>query len=310
MSGNRTVRKAIIPVAGRATRLFPASAAVPKGLLPLVDLDGAARAVLHVILRQARAGGIEQFAVVVSPGQEEQFRRYFARHEDPLAGRWGDAAAVAARELADLAERVSYVTQPAPEGLGHAVWCARRFAGDEPVLVLLGDFLFYPASPDDRSPLGELCELYARVGGVSLTAVERRRIETLALHGTLAGEPVSVGGDSVYRIGDIVEKPDPQTARDRLATRGLPADAFLTHAGAYVFGPAIFDALEQLVRDDRRQRGEIQLTAAQEILVRARQDYFAVELPHCRTLDVGTPQGFADAQRWLTDARRSGGPSL
>src|SRR5689334_12661299 len=103
MAETRSITKAVIPVAGRATRHFPAGAVLPKGLFPLADADGVTRATIHIILRYARQGGIEQFALVVSPGQEEAFSKYFARHEDALAGRLGPQAMAEAQDIVDLA---------------------------------------------------------------------------------------------------------------------------------------------------------------------------------------------------------------
>ncbi len=309
-SGGR-VSKAVIPVAGLGTRLFPATAAVPKALLALTDVDGVARALLHILLRTARQGGIERFGLVVSPGQEEPLRQYFRPHALALSGAWGEDAAREAREIEALAERITYIGQPTAEGFGHAVWCGRGFVDGEPFVLLLGDQLLVSrgeGAPD--GPIGRLLAAWVATGGVSVTAVEPRPASELRHHGTLAGEPLAapaVEGVRLWRVRDIVEKPDPQLARRRLRSAGLDEDTYLTHAGAYVFGPEVVGCLDELVRGDVRERGEIQLTAAQARLASGREDYFAAQLVGYATCDAGNPAGLADTQAVLADCRALAG---
>ena len=171
MAGKQRITKAVIPVAGRGTRLYPAGLAVPKPLFPLVQSDGLVRPVIQTVLRQALAGGIEQIALVVSPEQIDSLRGYLRPHEELPAGLGGGAMAAEMDELAELGKRITYITQTKPQGLGHAVWCARDFADGEPVLVVLGDHVFL--SPDSEPPPARrITDVFARLDSVSVTGVE------------------------------------------------------------------------------------------------------------------------------------------
>lgn len=292
----RAVRTAVIPVAGMATRHFPASRAVPKGLFPLVDTDGVTRPVAHVIARQAVGAGIERVVFIVSPGQDGPLRAYFCVEAEAPA-KLGERGRREAREIADLAGRIAYVVQPTPEGFGHAVWCAREAVESEPFLLMLGDFVYLPLEADDVPPVRQVLEAYAAAGGVAMVGLQLTPGEQLHLHGTLRGE--FLGREAhpslrLLRMRDIVEKPDPQTARRRLVTPFLPPNAYLTHAGLYVFGRELFEALGSLVQADRREGGEIQLATAEAMLMEGRDDFHGW-LVQGTSLDMGTPSGLVHA---------------
>ena len=299
MAQTWSITKAVIPVAGKASRHFPASAVLPKGLFPLVDADGVTRATIHIILRYARQGGIEQVALVVSPGQEEAFRGYFTRHEDALAGRLGPKAMAEAREIVELAGRITYITQAAPAGFGHAVWCAKSFVAGQPFLVMLGDYVYSNCSPGaDNAPENGVRQLRAAFDackGVSVTGVRASPASEIELCGTLGCD---LADGLMYRVRDIVEKPSLDVARSRLSTEGLGSDEFLTHAGLYAFAPAIFDALEQVMQARQAEAGEVQLTDAQRILLNSGEPYYALRIAHM-PLDMGTPAGLARTQSLL-----------
>ena len=291
MAGSRHITQAVIPVAGRGRRLYPASLAAPKCLMPLVDADGIARPVIHMILRAAVAGGIERVALVVSPEHEPLLRRYFSgRYRDELT-RIGKAEI--ADELAALGERLTYLAAPSPEGFGHAVWLTRDWAAGEPVLVMLGDTVIVPAL-GVKPPVGQLLEHFGRFDAVGVIGAAVTPADGVHLCGTLAGEPIETDS-SVYRITNLMEKPSPEQARRSLRTPGLAGDRFLTHFGLYAFSPEVFDALDELVRANRREGGEIQLTSAEALLVGRGRDLLAAVLAG-RAMDVGTGEGLAGTQ--------------
>jgi UTP--glucose-1-phosphate uridylyltransferase len=135
------VRKAVITAAGRGTRQYPATSIVQKELLPLVDTDGLTKPVLQIIIEEAMDAGIEEVCIVVSPGDEEQFRQYFRGLTKEMlpafAGK--DWALKASERLAQIEKALSFVTQHTPEGYGHAVYQTKNFVGNEHFLLLLGD---------------------------------------------------------------------------------------------------------------------------------------------------------------------------
>src|SRR3712207_4546378 len=130
------VRKAVITAAGRGTRQFPATRAIQKELLPLVDCDGITKPTMQIIVEECLASGIEDICLVVAKGDAEPFQRHFSRlsEEERRIFRNKEWALAQADALRRMQERITYVEQPAPEGYGNAVYQAREFVGDEPFL--------------------------------------------------------------------------------------------------------------------------------------------------------------------------------
>lgn len=273
------IRKAIIPVAGRATRLRPASYAIPKGLFPLVDADGRAKPAIHLILEEAFGSGIEQACLVTGPGEDTPYRRYAAALADSGEPEW-----------ARIATRISFASQSTPEGYGHAVLCARDFAAGEPVLVMLGDHVYRSAAsrPCARQLLDCFHDFQAATSAVQPTPAAQ-----LHLFGTIGGWPVPEH-PGVYEVEEIVEKPALEVARARLRVPGLAPDTYLCWFGLHAMTPAIFDVLAEDVAARRRERGEYQFTGAQARLAQ-RERYLACEIAG-RRYDLGDPEGLLATQ--------------
>src|SRR6478672_4770985 len=144
------VRKAVITAAGRGTRQYPASSAVQKEMFPLVDRDGLTKPVIQIIGEEAIESGIEQICIITQPGEEPEYREYFRRmtDEDARAFRGKDWAILASEKLAHFGERLHFAEQDSPEGFGHAVYQAKRFVGDDPFLLMLGDHVYMSDTKD------------------------------------------------------------------------------------------------------------------------------------------------------------------
>ena len=231
------VRKAIFPVGGLGARFLPATKAMPKGMLPIVD-----RPLIQYAVEEAKAAGIEQFIFVTGRGKtaiEDHFD-----HSYELAATLAERGRT--RDLALLADlllppgQVAYLRQQNPSGLGHAVWCARHLAAGEPVAVLLADDMVMAATPCLKQMVSE----YNRVGG-NLVAVMDVPREHTNRYGVLAtgreeGRLVEVRG--------LVEKPKPEEAPSTLSV-----------IGRYILQPQVFD----LIADQAPGAGgEVQLTDA------------------------------------------------
>jgi UTP--glucose-1-phosphate uridylyltransferase len=280
------VTKALIPVAGLGTRMRPVSFVVPKAMLPLVDAGDRIRTVLHVILAEVRAAGIERAAVITSPGHADALRAYF-----DAVRRSGEG---------DIPEHLEYVIQPSAAGFGDAVLRGASFAGDEPFLLMLGDHV-HIADAGRPCCAAQVVAAFDRRQAAAMVGMQPVGTEELAKVGAGRGEPIE---DRLYRCTDLVEKPDAATARARLVTPGLDADRFLAHAGIYVFTGEILRILTELSSLDRPGREEIELTDAQSLLLaRYGESYFLYRIAG-RAYDTGTPSGYAEAQAAL---RRSDG---
>jgi UTP--glucose-1-phosphate uridylyltransferase len=263
----KKVRKAVVPVAGLGTRFLPATKAVPKEMLPLVDVPS-----IQIIVEECVAAGIEEIIFITARGKsaiEDHFDR--APELEALLERRGkkqDLATV--RRLSELARFVS-VRQGEARGLGHAVLCARAAVGDEPFAVLLGDDLLDAEVPGIR----QLIEVYERTG-TGVVGLKEVPAGQEHLYGIVGGERTS---PRELRVDRLIEKPAPGTAPSRLAI-----------IGRYLLPPEIFDILEQTPpgRGD-----EIQLTDGLATLC-ARAGLHGLEMEG-RRFDVGDRAGYVVA---------------
>lgn len=276
------VRKAVIPAAGMGTRFLPATKAVPKEMIPLVD-----KPAIQYTVEEAVAAGITDILVITGRGKgaiEDHFDRT-PELEHLLARGGKDADVGAVRAIAGLAQ-VHFVRQGEPLGLGHAVGMARRHVGDEPFAVMLPDDVFHPRA----GVLAGMILAHERTGGSVLCLKNVDRRET-ALYGVAAVDP---GPDHLVTVRSLVEKPAPDDA---------PSD--LGVMGRYVLTPAIFDAIEA-TRPGRG--GEVQLTDAIGHLA-GREDVFGYTFAEGR-YDVGNKIDFLKATVHFALERDDLGPDF
>jgi UTP--glucose-1-phosphate uridylyltransferase len=275
------VRTAVIPAAGLGTRFLPATKAVPKGLLPVVDTPA-----LQLVVEEARAAGLNDVIVVIGPDQDA-IRAHFAA--DPALERTLEASgktdALDAVRRATMPD-IRFAVQTEPLGLGHAVSVAEGLVGERPFAVLLGDDLIDPAVP----LLAQMLEGAGRLGASVLAAMRVGERE-ISMYGCI--EPGDADGGLV-RVRSVVEKPSPAEAPSDLAV-----------IGRYVFTPAIFDALR---RTEPGKGGEIQLTDAIGILAHD-EPVFALPFERGRS-DVGNPLDAMKAQVELAAERADIGPAF
>ncbi|MDR0271204.1 UTP--glucose-1-phosphate uridylyltransferase GalU [Paenibacillus sp.] len=258
------IRKAIIPAAGLGTRFLPVTKAMPKEMLPIVD-----KPTIQYIIEEAVASGIEDIIIVTGKGKraiEDHFDNSFEL-EFNLAekGKWELLNEV--RRSSEMAD-IHYIRQKEPKGLGHAIWCARKFIGDEPFAVLLGDDIVEAEIPC----LKQMIDVYEQYG-TSIVGVQPVPKEEVFRYGIVDGRQI---GERVFEAARLIEKPKPSEATSNLAIMGR-----------YILNPHIFELLE---RQSVGVNGEIQLTDALSGLNQKEQilAYHFDGLRH----DVGEKLGF------------------
>ncbi len=264
------VRKAVFPVAGLGTRFLPATKAMPKEMLTVVD-----RPLIQHVVDEAREAGIEHFIFVTGRNKgviEDHFDRQYEL-EQVLAERGKTAELEALNRDLPGPGTTSFTRQQEPLGLGHAVWCARELVGNEPFALLLPDVL---VQTEGKGCLAQMLDAYAAHGG-NIIAVEPVPEDQAKNYGvvSLAGK----GDGRVLPIDGMVEKPKPGTAPSNL-----------TILGRYILQPEIFDILSA---QEKGAGGEIQLTDAMLALLK-RQPFYAVKYEG-RTFDCGSKVGFLTA---------------
>ncbi len=261
------IRKAVIPVAGMGTRFLPASKAIPKEMLTIVD-----RPTIQYIVEEVVASGIEEIVLITSAGKQAIENHFDYNQElDLLLERRGKLRICEElRHLANLIDIVA-VRQKKPLGLGHAIWTARNVVGDEPFMVLLGDDLVVSDQPCAK----QMMSLYNEVQE-SIVAIQTVPLEQTHQYGIVEGEMIR---ERVYEVKRLVEKPAPGTTSSNLAI-----------IGRYILHPDIFDMLS---RTTPGHGGEIQLTDALLALSNKRSMY-AYEFEGDR-YDAGDKMGYLKA---------------
>lgn len=258
------VRKAIIPAAGLGTRFLPATKAMPKEMLPIVD-----KPTIQYIVEEAIESGIEDIIIVTGKGKraiEDHFDNSLELEQILTAKHKYDLLSEV-RKSADMVD-IHYIRQKEPKGLGHAIWCARKFIGDEPFAVLLGDDIISAEKPCIKQMIEKYEEYHT-----SIIGVQRVADEAVSRYGIVDGTPMEA---SFHRVRHLVEKPARELAPSNMAIMGR-----------YILNPAIFDILGNQTPG---AGGEIQLTDAIAALNLAEAVY-AYEFEGKRH-DVGEKMGF------------------
>ena len=263
------VRKAVFPVAGLGTRFLPATKAMPKELLPVVD-----KPVIQYAIEEAKAAGIDEFYFVTGRAKsaiEDHFDVAFEL-EATLQERGRSELLEELSGWLPAAGQIAYTRQQRPLGLGHAVWCARHLVGDEPFAVLLVDDLMV----GDPPCLQEMVEAHAATGGNMVAVMEIPREETRR-YGVL---DVIADAGKLVRAKGVVEKPDPAVAPSTLMI-----------IGRYIIQPEIFGALGEVAPG---AGGEIQLTDGLDRLIRDGQPFHGFRAA-AKRFDCGEKLGYLEA---------------
>ena len=280
---NKPLRKAVLPVAGLGTRFLPATKAMAKEMLPVVD-----KPLIQYAIEEARAAGIEQFCLVTGRGKTAIVEHFDIAFELEATLRERDKRDALELLKATQVEPGSMVTvrQQIPLGLGHAIWCARAFVGDDPFAILLPDDLILADTPC----VAQLARAYQETGGnvVAVTEVPREHTNRYGI--------LKVGRDSgrLVEVTGLVEKPAPKDAPSNLSI-----------IGRYVLMPEV---IEHLARMERGAGGELQLTDAMAKLIGV-QPFHGVRYEG-RRFDCGDKVGFLEAQIAFALKRDDLGPAV
>ncbi|MBV9861395.1 MAG: UTP--glucose-1-phosphate uridylyltransferase GalU [Alphaproteobacteria bacterium] len=280
----KRLRKAVFPVAGLGTRFLPATKAVPKEMIPVVD-----KPLIQYAVEEAKAAGIEEFYFVTGRAKnaiEDHFDRAFE-----LEANLRERGKTDQLEELDAAlpapGQISYTRQQSPLGLGHAVWCARALVGDEPFAVLLADDLMLC----ERPCLRQMIEAYDETGG-NIVVIEEVPREHTNRYGVL---DVVADDGRLVRAQGVVEKPDPAEAPSNL-----------TIIGRYIIQPEVFG---HLGRGERGSGNEIQLTDGLACLIADGQPFHGLRVEG-RRFDCGDKLGFLEATVALGLKHPELGPGL
>ena len=276
------LRKAVFPVAGLGTRLLPATKAIPKELLTVVD-----RPLIQYAVDEAREAGIEQLIFVTGRGKSSLVDYFDMAFElETTMREKGKSLGALESSRVSFGELVS-VRQQQPLGLGHAVWCAREIVGDEPFAVVLPDDLMH-GTP---GALRQMVDAWEKVGGGNMLCTEEVPQERTASYGIIA--PGKRDG-AITEVVGVVEKPSPDVAPSNLGV-----------IGRYILQPEVMQILD---RGEKGAGGEIQLTDAMAQLI-GKQPFHATTVDAAR-YDCGDKAGYVIANLALALERQDIGPAI
>ncbi len=251
------VTKAIVTAAARGQRSLP--------LQTLIDRDGQQKSVLGIVIEEIMRAGIQEICLIVHPDDEPAFRS--------VAG--------------DAARHVTFVPQHDPRGYGHALWCARAFAGKDPFLHLVGDHLY--VSRTSTGCAQRVVEAAVKES-CAISAVQATREALLPNFGALSGKRVS-GATDLYSVDHVIEKPSPTEAEQHLITPGLRAGHYLCFFGIHVLTPMVMDILDRQVNAAER----VPTISAALLELTSKEKYLALEM-HDYRYNVGVKYGLLNAQ--------------
>lgn len=261
------VRKAIIPAAGLGTRFLPATKAQPKEMIPIVD-----KPTIQYIVEEAAAAGIEDILIISGRNKraiEDHFDKSYELEEELHRKGKQDLLSVV-EDISNIAN-IHYIRQKEAKGLGHAIYCAKSFIGNEPFAVLLGDDIV-----DSKTPcIKQLMNVYNEYQ-TTILGVQKVPLQAVSKYGIIAGNQID---ERVYKVKGLVEKPEIEQAPSNIAI-----------LGRYIISPRIFDFLESATPG---KNGEIWLTDALEQLME-REAMYAYDFEGDR-YDVGDRIGFLKA---------------
>jgi UTP-glucose-1-phosphate uridylyltransferase len=290
------VRKAVIPVAGFGTRLYPATRMLRKEFIPVIDKDGLLKPVILMLIEELYNGGIEEICLIV--GSEGDIELYKKCLLEPLSeehiGKLSPEAKKYEEKIAQISKRLVFRIQKERLGFGHAVFQSRDFCMDEPVLLLLGDTIYY--SDTDKPCCTQLIEAYEKINQPIVSICEVP-LQDVSNFGIIAGQWTD-GTYKMMRINQFIEKPDSSFAEKHLSVGDQSGgQKYYSVFGQYILTPEIFKELEKNVQKGNAKNGEYQLTDAIAAMIDKSALYAFV--PDGKMLDIGNVEAYRKAIEYI-----------
>ena len=282
----KSVKKAIIPVAGNGTRMFPISKSIKKAFLPIIDEDGIIKPVILCLLEEVINAGIEEVCLVIDEDDQIEFDNLFKK---PLSA---DLTAKLSPEMLEyeskilrIGKKIKYVYQKEKLGLGHAVSLCKDFAKNDPTLLVLGDQLYM--TNNEKNCTEQLIDSFSKSGMLTVSVCEVDK-EEVSKYGILSGSIRD--DDNYYYVDKFVEKPDEHSAEEKYYTKHKGQKKYYAVFGEYILTKEVFDCLDDHIRNNIREKGEFQITSALDE-VRSKNGMIAF-IPDGEMLDVGNVKSY------------------
>lgn len=283
------IRKAVIPLAGFGTRLFPATKCLKKSFFPIPDRDGILKPALLILLQQLEEAGIEEICLIIGDDEREEYESFFR----PLSKEYYDKLPEDRLRYEDLilkiGKKVTYAIQKERKGFGHAVYQCREFTDNEPILLLLGDTIYRTDS--EENCMTQMIRAYESCG-LPIVSMHRVPKEDVVHYGILHGQWED-DEQRFLKLDAVIEKPVVSYAEDFLSVSTKDsAENYYAVFGLYVLTPEVFDVLNEHIESGVTQNGEIQLTGALEE-TRRRSGMVGCVVDG-QTFDIGLPDKYLE----------------
>ena len=283
----QNVRKAIIPLAGFGTRVFPATKCFKKCFLPLLDKDGILKPALMIMINELLEAGIDDICLIIGEDEKEDFDRFFNPLADENREKLPEDNLTCEDSILEMRKHITFVYQKERLGFGHAVWLAKEFVDNEPVLLMLGDFVY--KSIVELSCAKQVIDAFKECGK-TLISITEVPVEKVAHYGILSGI-WNNNEETIMNVDSMVEKPTEDYAEQYLGVKNHNHEKkYYATFGQYVLTPEVFSELDREMKQLPTEGSEYGLTVA---LDKVREKYgMCAFVPEGRSYDIGLPQSY------------------
>ena len=285
----KPIKKAIIPVAGNGTRMFPITKCFKKAFLPIVDSDGIVKPVILSLIEEVVDAGIEEVCLIIDENDQKDYDKLFNEPlSDEIVAKLSPEQLEYEKKIQSIGKKIKYIYQKEKLGLGHAVSLCENFVNGEPVLLVLGDQLY--KSYTNQSCTEQFLNSYAQTNKLSVSVCEVNEND-VGRYGILSGK-VDTGKD-YYEVDKMVEKPDVTSAKEKYYTLKNNLKKYYAVFGEYILTEDVFKLLKENIKNDKKENGEFQITS---VLDEVREkDGMIAFIPQGEMLDVGNVNAYRDA---------------
>ena len=285
----RPITKAIIPVAGNGSRMYPITKLLRKAFLPVIDEDGILKPALMCLLEELDEAGIEKICLIIDEDDKKDYEKFFDQPlSEDIARKLSSELLEYEKKIEKIGKKIEYVYQKEKLGLGHAVSLCESFAGDDPVLLVLGDQIY--KTQNSSSCTLQLLDNYLQNSKLTVSVFEVP-IEEVYKYGILTGKLED--GKDYFKVDKMTEKPDVDYAKEHLYTIDGKHKKYYSVFGEYILTKSVFRKLNEDIVSDNKEKGEFQLTTALDY-VRETEGMIAF-IPDGQMLDIGTVDSYAKA---------------
>ncbi len=282
----KPVKKAIIPVAGNGTRMFPMTKCIKKAFLPIIDEDGIIKPVILCLLEELVDAGIEEICLVIDEEDQPEYDNLFKKPlSADITSKLSENMLKYESKILDIGKKISYVYQKEKLGLGHAVSLCKDFAKNEPVILVLGDQIY--KTDNEKNCTEQLIDNYEKTNMLTVSVCEVDS-KDVSKYGILSG--TINDGDNYYFVDKMVEKPETNLAEQYYYTKKHNSKKYYAVFGEYILTDKVFEVLEENIKNNYRESGEFQLTSALD-KVRSLEGMIAF-IPDGEMLDVGNVKSY------------------